>query len=87
MFQGFKDFAFQSIGYNGLSVWVIRFSVRYLVCMYLWSSIVYLRFVFGYAIINGLERIRFMAQDQNWNQGLGFCASKHLQDQQNYQVL
>ena len=55
--------------------------------MYLWSRIVYLRFVFGYTTINGLERIRLRLKINNWNQGLGYSASKHLQYQQDYQVL
>ena len=62
--SGFQRFRLSKHRIQGLNVQVIQFSVWDFVYMYLWSNIVYLRFVFRYTTINGLERIRFMAQEQ-----------------------
>ena len=62
--SGFQRFGLSKHRIQGLNVQVIQFSVWDFVCMYLWNSIVYLRFEFGFTIINGLERIWFMAQEQ-----------------------
>ena len=62
--SGFQEFGLSKHKIPWVEYIIIQFSVWYLVCMYLWSSIVDLWFVFGYTIINGLERIWFMAQEQ-----------------------
>ena len=62
--SGFQEFGLSKHKIPWVEYIIIQFSVWYLVCMNLWSSIVDLWFVFGYTTINGLERIRFMAQEQ-----------------------
>ena len=61
--SGFQRFGLSKHKISWIEYIVIQFSVWYLVCIYLWSSIVDLWFVFGYTIINGLERIWFIAQE------------------------